>query len=89
MDKIWDRNPSKWEFIGRCGGDEKNEWPLRTDKSRTLKKHQTIRPTNLNAHFIMFNHVYMFCLSFQVKHILFGKFEIIKNKQVILVLPLT
>ena len=26
-----------WEVIGRCGGDEKTEWPRRTDKSRTLK----------------------------------------------------
>jgi len=25
MDKSWDRNPSKSEVIGRCGGDEKNE----------------------------------------------------------------
>ena len=24
MDKIWDRNPSKSEVIGCCGGDEKN-----------------------------------------------------------------
>ena len=23
MDKIWDRNPSKSEVIGRSGGDEK------------------------------------------------------------------
>jgi len=23
MDKIWDRNPSKSEVIGRCGGDQK------------------------------------------------------------------
>ena len=23
MDKIWDRNPSKSQVIGRCGGDEK------------------------------------------------------------------
>ena len=38
MDKIWDRNPSKSEVIGRCDGDEKNEWSRRTDKSRTLKK---------------------------------------------------
>jgi len=30
MDKIWDRNPSKSEVIGRCGGDETNEWPRRT-----------------------------------------------------------
>jgi len=36
MDKIWDRNPSKSEFIGRCGGDETNKWPCRTNKSRTL-----------------------------------------------------
>jgi len=36
MDKIWDRNPSKSEDIGCCCGDEKNEWPRRTDKSRTL-----------------------------------------------------
>ena len=32
MDKIWYRNPSKSEVIGRCGGDEKNEWPRGTDK---------------------------------------------------------
>jgi len=25
MDKIWYRNPSKSEVIGRCGGDEKSE----------------------------------------------------------------
>ena len=37
MDKIWDRNPLKWEVIGRCGGDGKNKCPCRTDKSRTLK----------------------------------------------------
>jgi len=39
MDKIWYRNPSKSEVIGRCCGDEKTEWPRRTDKSRTLKKY--------------------------------------------------
>ena len=38
MDKIWYRNLLKSEVIGRCGGDEKNEWPRRTDKSGTLKK---------------------------------------------------
>ena len=36
MDKILYRNPSKSEVIGRCGGDEKNKWPGRTDKSQTL-----------------------------------------------------
>ena len=30
-------NPSKSEVIGRCGGDDKTEWPRITDKSRTLK----------------------------------------------------
>jgi len=34
MDKSWIENPSKSEVIGRCGGDEKTEWPSRTDKSR-------------------------------------------------------
>ena len=38
MDKIWYRNPSMSEVIGRCGGDEKTEWPRKIDKSRTLKK---------------------------------------------------
>ena len=37
MDKIWYRYPSKLEVIDRCGGDEKTEWPHRTNKSRTLK----------------------------------------------------
>jgi len=31
MDNIWDVNPSKSEVIDRCGGDETNEWPHRTD----------------------------------------------------------
>jgi len=38
MDKIWDRNPSKSEVIGRCGGDEKTVRPRRTDKCRPQKK---------------------------------------------------
>jgi len=43
VDKIWDRNSSESEVIGRsCGGDEKNEWPRRTDKCRTLKKYKNI-----------------------------------------------
>ena len=35
------RNPSKSEVIGRGGGDEKNEWPRRTDKKSNAKKQQT------------------------------------------------
>ena len=31
-------NPSKSEVIGRCGGDEKNEWPRRTYKSYAKKQ---------------------------------------------------
>ena len=30
-------NPSKLEVIGRCGRDEKNAWPRRTDKSFVKK----------------------------------------------------
>ena len=41
MDKIWDRNPSKLEFIGLCDGDEKTEWPRRTDKKSNAKKIST------------------------------------------------
>ena len=37
MDKNWDRNPTKSEVIGRCGGDEK-KMTTGTDNSRTLKK---------------------------------------------------
>mgnify|MGYP007133232601 CR=1 FL=1 len=39
MDKIWYRNPSKSEVIGRCGGMKKNEWPRRTDKSQRPKNY--------------------------------------------------
>ena len=38
MDKIWERNLSKSEVNGRCGRDEQNKWPRRTDKSQTLKE---------------------------------------------------
>ena len=30
-------NPSKSEVIGHCGGDEKTEWPRKTDKVERLK----------------------------------------------------
>ena len=38
MDKIWYKKSFELEVIGRCGGDEKFEWPHRTDKSRMIKK---------------------------------------------------
>ena len=50
MHKILDRNPSKSEAIGRCGGDEKNEWPRRTDKSRPLKINNNKKQNNLGSH---------------------------------------
>ena len=57
MDKIWYRNPSKSEVIGHCGGDEKNEWPRRSDKSRTLKKNtkkQQLNVSKFESHRSMF-----------------------------------
>ena len=38
MDNIWDRNPSKSEVIGRCGGDEKKPNDHAEPNRRTLKK---------------------------------------------------
>ena len=38
MDKIWDRNPSKSEVIGCCGGDEKTNGHAELTKRQTLKK---------------------------------------------------
>ena len=48
MDKIWYRNPSKLEVIGRCGGDEKTNDQARTDKSRTLK-YNNIKTTSFQS----------------------------------------
>ena len=58
MDKIWDRNPSKSEVIGRCGGDGKTEWPRRTDKSQTLKKSkkQIMKPRRRAIMNVLFHH---------------------------------
>ena len=41
MDKIWYRNPSKSEVIGRCGGDEKPNDHAEPRKSRTIKIQKT------------------------------------------------
>ena len=38
MDKICNRNPLKWEVIGRCGGDEKTNDHAEPTKRETLKK---------------------------------------------------
>ena len=37
MDKIWDRNPSKSEVIGCCGGDEKRMTMLCRQQSNAKK----------------------------------------------------
>ena len=42
MDKIWYRNPSKSEVIGRCGGDEKKTDHAEPTNSRRLKKKRKI-----------------------------------------------
>ena len=53
-------NPSKSEVIGRCGGDEKTEWPRRTHKS-PLKKHTQKTKTWLNENVLLiyteYNHI--------------------------------
>ena len=38
MDKIWDRNPSKSEFISRCGRDEKTMTTQNRQKSNAKNK---------------------------------------------------
>ena len=43
MDKIWDRNPSSSEVIGRCGGDEKTNDHTEPTKVETLKKGEKVR----------------------------------------------
>ena len=54
MDKIWYRNPSKSEVIGRCGEDDKTEWPRRTDKNRTKKKEEKERQSSNMDVFLYF-----------------------------------
>ena len=52
MDKIWYRNPSKSEVIGRCGGDEKKR--MTTQNRHKLntkeKKKVSISSSNLKFH---------------------------------------
>ena len=53
MDKIWDRNPSKSEVIGLCGGDEKTTTRMTTQnrqmsnaKKNTKAPRQNLRLTH-------------------------------------------
>ena len=52
MDKICDRNPSKSEVIGRCGGDEKKRMTTQNRKSRTLKN-KKISPMSTKSNSIV------------------------------------
>ena len=66
-------NPLKSEVIGR-GWNEKNEWPRRNDKSRTLKKKKkknmykytdkSLKEAFNNKHDIQFNTHYTIKLTF-------------------------
>ena len=38
MNKIWYRNPSKSEVIGRCGGDEKTRMTTQNQQKSNAKK---------------------------------------------------
>ena len=41
MDTIWYRNPSKWEVIGRCVGDEKTNdhaEPTKVERKKNTKR---------------------------------------------------
>ena len=42
MDKIWDRNPSKSEVIGRCGGDEKKRMATQNRQKVERYKNNTV-----------------------------------------------
>ena len=53
MDKIWYRNPSKSEVIGRCGGDEKTNDHAEPTKSRMLKKIKKINLWCLVLNFLI------------------------------------
>ena len=47
MDKIWYRNPSKWEVIGRCVGDEKTNDHAEPTKVERKKTHKKNKPKKL------------------------------------------
>ena len=59
-------NPSKSEVIGRCDGDEKNEWP---DKSRTIKKiKKKLHPLCMKCLILSFIHNMTLCFIFPKYH---------------------
>ena len=62
MDKIWNRNLSKLEVFGRCGGDEKKELPRRTDKSDCEYNKKIALVLCWKADFLNFVFLYWFSL---------------------------
>ena len=65
-------NPSKSEVIGRCGGDEKTEWPRKNDQKSTTK-HYLFRYQVL----IVLNPVFI-CLTWSAVQWVIG----IQNKKI-------
>ena len=47
MDKIWYRNTSKSEVIGRCGRDEKNRMTTHNRQKSNAKKNKNKNPANI------------------------------------------
>ena len=56
MDKIWYRNPSKLEVIGRCGGDEKNRMTTQNRQKSNAEKEKKKNIT-IQLYYILFEHV--------------------------------
>ena len=55
-------NPSKSEVIGHCGGDEKTEWPRRTDKKSNAKKAKQKKQKKLRTFSVFDKKRYNVCL---------------------------
>ena len=57
MHNIWDRNPSKSEVIGRCGGDEKNERQSRTLKDIAIYEYKANVFVHIKQLMIQLSHI--------------------------------
>ena len=68
MDKIWYRNPSKSEVIGRCGGDEKTRMTPNNAKKKksTVKLYYQLGWKNTNTTDVRF-HAYSLISHFRNK----------------------
>ena len=71
MGEIWDKNPSKSEVIGRCGGNEKTRMTMQerqklNAKKNTKKYMTTVLPNTARdtAHFLrMFTRLRVHCIT--------------------------